>query len=271
MITTAQNFLSEIIACKRKRLAEAKRLRPLEELRAQALRVRRDRQPHAFLAALEARDTLVKIIAEYKRASPSKGVIRADLSPVDVARAYKTGGAAAMSVLTEEDYFQGSLDDLKSVSDAVTLPLLRKDFIFDEYQIYEAASAGASAVLLISAVLDDKTLSDLHQLTEETLGMDALLEVHTEGEMARAASSGAKIIGVNNRDLQTFAVSLETSIRLARHAPAQALLVSESGLGRREDIVKLQSHGYRAFLIGETLMRSRHPSETLRELISPAR
>ncbi len=265
-----KNFLSDIIAGKRKRLAEAKRLRPVEELRAEALRFRQNAKPHAFLAALEAKETPVKIIAEYKRASPSKGIIRGDLSPVDVARAYLEGGAVAMSVLTEEDYFQGSLEDLKTIGGAIPLPLLRKDFVFDEYQVYEAASAGASAVLLIAAALDDATLYKLRVLTEETLDMDVLLEVHTEEEMKRAGGSGAKIIGVNNRDLQTFEVTLETSARLALHAPAETLLVSESGLQRREDLIHLQSHGYHAFLIGETLMRSEHPTETLRDFMTPA-
>ncbi|MGB8506779.1 MAG: indole-3-glycerol phosphate synthase TrpC [Pyrinomonadaceae bacterium] len=262
------NFLTEIIECKRRRLDASKAVRPPAAMREEAHRVRRVAQSHAFRAALSKDDSRVRVIAEYKRASPSKGVIRADLSPIDVARAYESGGAAAISVLTEEDYFSGSLEDLRAVSATVTLPLLRKDFIFDEYQIYEAAAAGASAVLLIAAALDDETMKALRHLAEEELGLDVLLEVHTEEEMKRVRSSGATLVGVNNRDLHTFDVTLETSVRLATHAPAGVLLVSESGLKTHEDIHALRSHGYSAFLVGETLMRAGNPAEALRALLN---
>ncbi|MCA1593343.1 MAG: indole-3-glycerol phosphate synthase TrpC [Acidobacteria bacterium] len=267
---TTKNFLSEIIERKRQRLAGLKGSRPLEEVREEAERVRRAAQAHAFHAALDGGGSRVKIIAEYKRASPSKGVIRADLSPADVARAYGSGGAAAISVLTEEDYFQGSLDDLRAVVSATMLPVLRKDFIVDEYQVYESAAAGASALLLIVAALADDEINSLRRLAEEELSMDVLLEVHTEDEMMRARDCGAKIIGVNNRDLHTFEVMLDTSVRLSRHAPGGALLVSESGFKTRSDIRSLQTHGYGAFLIGETLMRAEHPEETLRGLVALA-
>lgn len=240
------NVLQEIIAKKRERVREAK-------TRA---------RPHAFRSALE-RDG-INVIAEFKRRSPSKGVIRDGANPSEMARAYKAGGAVAMSVLTEEDYFAGSLEDLRQVKSTVDLPVLRKDFIVDEYQVYESASAGADAILLIVAALDDELLSRLRRLAEDELHMDALVEVHTSEEMKRAAACGAKLIGVNNRDLRTFEVSLETSLSLAREAPADAVLISESGLKSHDDLQRLYDAGYRGFLIGETLMRVDDPAAALR-------
>lgn len=269
-MTPAPNILSEIIARKRQRLDEARARRPFPEVREEARRARDGARAHWFYEALAAcGDGRVAVIAEYKRASPSKGVIRADLSPLDVARAYHAGGAAALSVLTEEDYFRGSLSDLGAVSREVELPALRKDFIFDEYQVYEAAAAGASALLLIAAALDDETIRRLRLIAEEELGLDVLLEVHTLEEMRRAHSSGARLVGVNNRDLHSFVVTLDTSVRLAPAAPRGALLVSESGFRTRADIEHLRAHGYGAFLIGETLMRAARPAETLRALVAP--
>ena len=244
--TDFMNVLSQIIEKKRERVREAKS-------RA---------RPHAFLNAL--RGGGINIIAEFKRRSPSKGTIREGANPIDVARAYQAGGAVAMSVLTEEDYFAGSLDDLRQVKSAVDLPVLRKDFIVDEYQVYESAAAGADAILLIVAALDDELLFRLRQLAEDELGMDALVEVHTSDEMKRAAACDAKLIGVNNRDLRTFEVSLETSLRLAREAPSDALLISESGLKHSTDLQRLRDAGYRGFLIGETLMRADDPAAALR-------
>lgn len=240
------NVLLEIIAKKRERVREAK---------ARA-------RPHAFRAAL-GKDG-INIIAEFKRRSPSKGMIREGANPIGVARAYEEGGAVAMSVLTEEDYFHGSLDDLRQVKATVDLPVLRKDFIVDEYQVYESAAAGADAILLIVAALDDDLLSRLRRLAEDELQMDALVEVHTSEEMKRAAACGAKLIGVNNRDLRTFEVSLDTSLRLAQEAPADALLVSESGLNNASDLQRLYEAGFRGFLIGETLMRADDPAAALR-------
>src|SRR4029078_4178998 len=164
------------------------------------------------------------------RRSPSKGMIREGADPIEIARAYREGGAVAISVLTEEDYFAGSLDDLRQVKAAVDLPVLRKDFIVDEYQVYESAAAGADAILLIVAALDDELLARLRRLAEDELQLDALVEVHTSDEMKRAAAVGAKLIGVNNRDLRTSEVSIDTSLSLAREAPADAVLISESGL-----------------------------------------
>ncbi len=242
------DVLSEIIAKKRERVREAK-------TRA---------NPHAFRRALQKDG--INVIAEFKRRSPSKGMIREGANPGDVARAYQAGGAVAMSVLTEEDYFAGSLDDLREVKSTVELPLLRKDFIVDEYQVYESAAAGADAILLIVAALDDELLLRLRRLAEDELGMDALVEVHTSDEMKRAAACGAKLIGVNNRNLRTFEVSLETSLSLAREAPSEALLISESGLNNSADLKRLYDAGYRGFLIGETLMRAADPEQALRSI-----
>lgn len=255
------NVLEEIISKKRERVEAAKKRTPLDELRRLS---DRSRKSHALREALRADG--INIIAEFKRRSPSKGAIRADADLTQVVTSYKAGGAAAISVLTEEDYFSGSLDDLRNVKTAVTLPVLRKDFILDDYQVYESAAAGADAILLIVAVLDDETLQRLRTLAEDELNLDALVEVHTSDEMKRAAACGATLIGVNNRDLRTFEVSLETSIALARYAPRESVLVSESGLNSANDLRRLHDAGYRGFLIGETLMRAGNPEQTLREL-----
>jgi len=262
------DFLTEIMALKSVRLEQSKRARPIQELRALADDARSRAQPHALRAAL-SRESL-NVIAEFKRASPSKGMIRADAEPSQLARSYEAGGAAAVSVLTEEDRFQGSLDDLRAVRVAVKIPVLRKDFIFDEYQLYESATAGADALLLIVAALDDERLLRLHRITEDELKMDALVEVHTKDEMRRAVAAGATLIGVNNRDLHSFRVSLETSVQLAQDAPAGSLLVAESGLNSGDDLRRLHALGYQGFLIGETLMRSAQPDVTLRELLNEA-
>src|SRR4029077_5024634 len=216
------DILSEIIASKHAALEETKRNLPLEQVRAMAVEARAGATGHAFRNALTA--NAINIIAEFKRRSPSKGTIREHADAVTLARSYESGGAAAISVLTEEKYFDGSLDDLRAVRAEVSIPVLRKDFVFDEYQVYESAAAGADALLLIVAALDDNTLARLLRLTEEDLSMDALVEVHTREEMDRAVALGAKLIGVNNRDLRTFDVSTETSLQLAHLAPADTFL-----------------------------------------------
>ena len=247
------DVLTKIIAQKRERLNSTQKLASFAGPTA---------YPHAFLNALRADG--INVIAEFKRRSPSKGMIREGANPIEIARAYHEGGAVAMSVLTEEDYFAGSLEDLRQVKSTVNLPVLRKDFIFDEFQVYESAAAGADAILLIVATLDDELLSRLRRLAEDELQIDALVEVHTNDEMKRAAACGAKLIGVNNRDLRTFEVSLDTSLRLAESAPADALLISESGLSKAADLQRLHDAGYRGFLIGETLMRADDPAAALR-------
>src|SRR5215207_1070025 len=261
----SSDFLSKIIERKAARLAEAKAARPFEEVRREALAVRADARRHAFRQALEDAGR-VNVIAEFKRASPSKGEIRAGAPVAETVRAYERGGAAALSVLTEEDFFGGSLADLREAKASTRLPVLRKDFVFERYQVFESAAAGADALLLIVAALDDETLSGLLHLAEDGLGMDALVEVHTAGELERALDVGARVVGVNNRDLRTFEVSLQTSIELAARAPGGTLLVSESGLRGAGDIDRLRACGFRAFLVGETLMRAEDPEAALRYL-----
>src|SRR5688500_16241181 len=258
------DVLSQIIAKKRERLEEAKRVVSLERVRCDALAKRSDAVSHALRRALQADG--INIIAEFKRRSPSKGVIRADADLPSIIRSYQAGGAAAISVLTEQDHFDGSLADLEVVKTCIDLPVLRKDFVFDPYQVYEAAAAGADAVLLIVAALDDQQLESLRRLAEDDLGMDALVEVHDSQEMDRAAGCGAMLIGVNNRNLRTFEVSLDTSLELAPLAPGGALLVSESGLNEAADLRRLRERGFHGFLIGESLMRARYPDAALRDL-----
>jgi indole-3-glycerol phosphate synthase len=255
------DVLSEIIGKKRERVIAAQQVIPFDQLRNQA---REAAQPHALRNAL--RPERINIIAEFKRRSPSKGTIRAHANLAAIVESYEAGGAAAISVLTEEDYFDGSLDDLRAVKSTVKLPVLRKDFVFEEYQVYESAAAGADAILLIVAALQDETLSQLRQLAEDELQMDALVEVHNSEEMKRAKAAGATLIGVNNRDLRTFTVSLDTSLALAREAPPEALLISESGLRNSTDLQRLHAAGYRGFLIGESLMRAENAAAMLRDL-----
>lgn len=254
-------ILDRIVAAKREELEKAKRRRPLTALQ-QSPHYNEPRRD--FLAAL-ARPRA--IIAEIKKASPSKGVIRAEFDPVAIARSYVAHGAAALSVLTEEKFFQGRLDHLAAIRGAVTVPLLRKDFLFDEYQIHEARAYGADAVLLIVRMLDDGALRALRELAE-ALGMAALVEVHDETELGRAIRSGAQCIGINNRDLGSFATSLEVSERLAACAPRGLVLVAESGIEERADLERLEQAGIHRFLIGESLMRSPDPGEKLAELLA---
>ncbi|HYV24001.1 MAG TPA: indole-3-glycerol phosphate synthase TrpC [Pyrinomonadaceae bacterium] len=259
------NKLAEIIETKRRRVAAEKLHVPFFALKIAARKRRGAGVAHSLRAALSNGER-TNIITEFKRRSPSKGTIRGDADAVSIARQYESGGAAAISVLTEEDYFAGSLDDLRSIRETTSLTILRKDFIIDEFQVYESANAGAEALLLIVAALDDETLLRLRKLTEDDLGMDALVEVHTQDEMKRAIDCGATLIGVNNRDLATFEVSLQTSIELAAIAPRDAILISESGIETRADIERLQAAGYRGFLIGETLMRADDPVDALGQL-----
>lgn len=258
------NVLVEIVQKKRERVSAAKERVGLEDVRRHASEMRGKARPHAMRTALRADG--INVIAEFKRRSPSKGTIRAEANLSEIVRSYEAGGAVALSVLTEEDYFDGSLDDLRATKSAVKLPVLRKDFVFEDYQVYESAAAGADAILLIVAALDDETLSHLRQLAEDELKLDALVEVHTSDEMQRAKAAGATLIGVNNRDLRTFTVSLDTSISLAREAPPGALLISESGIHSSSDLQRLRDAGYHGFLIGETLMRAEDPEAALRNL-----
>lgn len=265
------NLLTEILRRKREDVAELLRTRTEDSIRRNALRVRKNTKPNRLRTMLAAKNPELKIIAEYKRRSPSKGIIREDLPPAKVATIYQKAGAGAISVLTEKHFFGGSIEDLLEMRAATSLPLLRKDFIIHSAQIFEAAGSGADAVLLIAAALDDETLGKLRLIAEEEFGLDALVEVHTKEEMERAANCGAQIIGINNRDLATFEVSLSTSETLVRYAPEKALLISESGLKTGEDLGRLRVLGFDGFLIGETLMQSDNPGDALRKLVEPCR
>jgi len=265
-----RNFLSEILAAKRQVVARLQHDSFARGFRERALEIRRNATPHRLLRALEADLPRLKIIAEFKRRSPSLGTIRDDLSAADVARRYERGGACAISVLTDEEYFGGSLEDLNAARSSAKLPVLRKDFIIDPIQIYEAAIAGADAVLLIVAALDDALLRKLREVTEDELGLDAVVEVHTSGELRRALDAGVKVLGVNNRDLKTFQISLNTSERLIAEAPPDSIMISESGLQSAESLCHLRNLGFRSFLIGEGLMRSGDPETALRDLIAAA-
>jgi len=267
-VLTAGGALDRIVEARAKRLEETKRSRPIHQIAERLFEAASSRTVISTAEAL-SRKGRVNIIAEIKRRSPSRGIIREDFDPVRIAEQYVGGGAAALSILTEEDFFDGSLDYLSRIRPRAKVPLLRKDFIFDEYQVYESALAGADAILLIVAILDDGLLGRLIRVAGE-LKLDALVEVHTAEEMGRAARAGARIIGVNNRDLTTFKVDLQTSLRLAQLAPPGSILVSESGINTGSDIHQLKAAGYQAFLIGEHLMRAPDPGEALRLLLAQA-
>jgi indole-3-glycerol phosphate synthase len=266
----SRNFLSEIVARKQQVMDIFRANSPIDALHAQAIEIRKNAAAHRLRQALGSASPAVKIVAEFKRASPSGGIIRRDLSPADVARYYENGGACAISVLTNKEYFGGSLEDLSAVRSSTHLPVLRKDFIIDPIQIYEAAIAGADAILLIVAALDDASLGKLLNLTEDELGLDALIEVHTSDELRRALTTGAKIIGVNNRNLQTLEVSIRTSEELIAGAPKDSVMISESGLRDPEQLRWLRALGFHGFLIGEHLMRAKNPATALRDLLAAA-
>ena len=257
------DLLAAIVAATRTRVAHAREREPLAALEARAIR----RAPGGILfAAALGRPGSVNVIAECKRRSPSRGVLRAAYDPVAIARSYEQAGAAAISILTEPAFFDGSLDHLAAVHEAVRVPLLRKDFVIDPYQIVESVAAGADAVLLIVAARDDRTLRVLLQ-EADNCGLAALVEVHTETELDRALAAGARIVGVNNRSLKTLAVDVDLSERLARRIPSSVTAVSESGLKTADDLARLGALGYRGFLIGERFMTAPDPGAALAELI----
>lgn len=261
-------ILDQILATKLEEVAQARAARPLADLVAAA---RQAPPTRGFRRALQQPG--MQVIAEVKKASPSKGLIRADFDPVAIARAYQAGGAACLSVLTDVEYFQGDLAYLAQIRAAVELPLLRKDFIIDEYQVYEARAAGADAILLIVAAFlgessQGRTPADMHRLAAlaHELGMDVLTEVHTAAELEVALATGAALIGVNNRDLRTFNTSLDVTFSLAPLIPADRLLVSESGIATTADLARLAAAGAKAVLVGESLMRQPDPAAALRDL-----
>lgn len=255
-------ILDKIVARKRQEIAEARLAVPERELERTL-----DQAPpvREFRAALQAGPD-IQIIAEVKKASPSAGVIRADFDPVAIAQKYQQHGAACISVLTDQPFFQGSLADLRQVRQSVSTPILRKDFILDRYQILEARRAGADAVLLIAEILDD---AQLHQLQREAadLGMQCLVELYDPINLPRVVDSGARLIGINNRDLRTFDTRLEHTLELGGRLPTGVCLVSESGIRTRADIERLKTGGVKAVLIGETLMRSADIGAKLAELL----
>ena len=265
-----KHIFSQILDRKRKAVAQLRADPASRDFGERALEIRKNAQAHRFLRALESDPPRLIIIAEFKRRSPSVGTIRDDLTVSEIVRCYERGGAAAISVLTDEGYFGGSIGDLCTARSVTKLPLLRKDFIIDRIQILEAATAGADAVLLIVAALDDVSLGQLRTLAEDELGLDALVEVHSSEELTRALNAGAKIIGVNNRDLRTFRVSLNTSERLIAEAPRDKIMISESGLHRTDSLLHLHKLGFRGFLIGQALMRAPDPEAALRDLVAAA-
>lgn len=256
------DILEKILARKRERVAAAKLQKSLADIQAE---LQPNPEPFRFSAALQKEGT--NIIAEIKRRSPSKGIIRENFDPEEIAANYTANGAACISVLTEEDFFDGSLEHLCAVRVATGLPLIRKDFFYDEYQIFEAALAGADAILLIAAMLEPVRFDELLQCAY-SLGLDALVEIHDQVEAEKVLPYDVKLLGVNNRNLRTFETTLDTSIALAKILPQSITLVSESGIRTREDIQKLQSAGYNAFLIGEEFMRSADEGAALKNLIS---
>jgi len=256
----APDILARIVSRKREELRAA--TFPASELRQRAESLRAGRRD--FAAALRSKRPA--IIAEIKKASPSRGLLAADFRPAELSAKYERGGAAAISVLTDRDFFQGSLDDLCAARAACNLPAIRKDFTISEYHVLEAGAAGADAILLIAAILDEQQLRAFREQAR-AFGMAALVEVHDAPELEAALRSGAEIVGVNNRDLRTFQVSLDTSILLAPRIPAHVIKVSESGIFTRADVRRLMDQGYGAFLVGEHLVKSGNAARAIQELL----
>lgn len=258
------DILQKIVAVKHEELALAKGRKPLAEVRedAESRVLTRD-----FVGALRAKIAagLPAVIAEVKKASPSKGVLREDFIPADIAQSYAEHGAACLSVLTDRQFFQGSVDYLKQARASCQLPVLRKDFMVDAYQIYEARAMGADCVLLIAAILDDAQMAEFEAIARH-LGMAVLVEVHDAAEMARALKLKTPLIGVNNRNLRTFEVSLQTTLDLQAAVPADRLLVTESGILAPADVQRMRAAGVHAFLVGEAFIRAPEPGEALAQL-----
>lgn len=259
MTMAVPDILARIVDVKRAEVVEKLKLRKGLERSAEMQRPQR----RGFRKALE--NVTPAIISEIKKASPSKGLLALDFNPAQQAQQYFAGGASALSVLTDKQFFQGSLSDLKVARSSAALPVLRKDFTIHEIDIVEAAAAGADAILLITAILSSEEISKFQQIAWD-YGMDALVEVHNEAELEVALAAGARIVGVNNRNLRTFELSLETSERLSALMPESILKVAESGIHSRADVERLMAYGFRAFLVGEHLMKSGDPSVALKAL-----
>jgi indole-3-glycerol phosphate synthase len=258
------SVLEKILAYKREEVDARKLRRPWGQIEDEAFS---KPPPRGFLNALERATDRPALIAEIKKASPSKGLIRADFDPLALARAYELGGAACLSVLTDGPSFQGADEYLVAARNATSLPVLRKDFIVDTWQVFESRALGADAILIIMAALSDEAAADIHDAAREC-EMAALIEVHAEAELDRALALDAKLIGVNNRSLATFETDLATTERLAARTPADRLIVSESGIATVGDVVRLQACGARAFLVGESLMRQADVTAATRALLS---
>lgn len=260
MVKAVPDILAQIV--EHKKLELSSRRADFEALQSKAAASIADRRD--FERALK--NTCPALIAEIKKASPSRGILATHYDPPAIAQVYERGGAAAISVLTDEKHFQGRLEDLQSARAAVSIPALRKDFTIDPFHVHEAAAHGADAILLIAAILTDRELRDFRELAE-TFRMAAIVEVHDEEELNAAIGSGARLIGVNNRNLHTFEVDLETSLRLAGNIPVGAIRISESGIHSRADVERLSAAGYHAFLVGEHLMKSPDPAAALSALL----
>ncbi|HTM42633.1 MAG TPA: indole-3-glycerol phosphate synthase TrpC [Terriglobales bacterium] len=258
--------LDSIVAATRRRVARAKAEADVRQLERQAA----EHAPRGFGKQLrQAAATGIAVIAELKKASPSRGTIRADFNAAELAAELQSAGASALSVLTDEEFFQGSLENLRLASAHTSVPCLRKDFMVDEFQLLESRASCADAVLLIVAALEDPELRRLYDGARR-MGLDVLCEVHDEAEVQRAIAAGCEIIGVNSRNLRTFDVDLQTPLRLASRLPAEVLAVAESGIHSADEVRELRAAGYQAFLVGEWLMRAPRPGEALRELLAQA-
>ncbi len=256
------DILEKIVATKHQEIAAAKLVRSIDDLKAMIGQVA---PPRAFIQALEGAPP-IRLIAEVKKASPSAGLIRQDFDPVAIAKAYQEGGASCLSVLTDQSYFQGDLAFLQMIHDQVDLPLLRKDFIVDDYQVYEARAFGADAILLIAECLDGQQLKTLHDLATE-LGMGVLIELHDPGNLKKVLDTGTRLVGVNNRDLHTFEVDTERTVQIRAQVPNDRLLVGESGVHDRALVQRWEQAGVDAMLVGETLMRKSDIAVGVKELL----
>lgn len=268
---TTGTVLDKILARKREEVAERARQKPFQEIRETGEAMRELDPAWNFAGALRGRldQGEAAVIAEIKKASPSKGVIRADFDPAAIAASYARGGATCLSVLTDRDFFQGDDDYLRQAKEAGGLPVLRKDFTIDPYQVWEARVLGADCILLIVAALEDELLAELHDTAVEA-GLDVLVEVHTAAELERALKLDTPLIGINNRDLHNFETRLETTLELQSRVPADRLLITESGIHTPADVQRMRSRGVHAFLVGESLMRADDPGAALAELFPSA-
>jgi indole-3-glycerol phosphate synthase len=263
-MSATPDILKKIVSRKREEVAERRQRLPLSRLQEQLHAAPASR---GFVAAIEARIEAggAGVIAEIKKASPSKGVIREDFRPADIAVSYEQGGATCLSVLTDVDFFQGADEYLIEARTACSLPVIRKDFIIDPYQVYEARVMGADCILLIAACLDDSELSALNRLAHD-LGMDVLIEVHDAGELQRTLPLDTRLIGINNRNLRSFEVSLDTTLNLLERIPEERIVVTESGIHTAQDVKRMRDHNVHAFLVGEAFMRADDPGTKLAQL-----